>query len=119
MSEDELRESNADEARETLERGLMLTELVRAERLEASEEEIEDQIQTLMLSLGAQAPALQQFVNTPENRARIANQIVSEKAVERLILIAKGEAPELPEPDDESAESQEDSEGDAEEKPAE
>ena len=33
-----------------------------------------------------------------------------------FLLIARGEAPELPEPDDEMAESQEESEGDSEEK---
>jgi trigger factor len=119
MSEDELRESYTDEARESLQRGLIIAELADVEKLEAEEEEIEDQMQTLMLSLGVQAPALQQFINTPSTRARIANQIVSEKAVERLILIAKGQAPDLPEPDDESAEPQEVSEGDAEEKPEE
>jgi trigger factor len=111
MSEEDLREAYEDDARAYLQRGLILTELVSAEKLEAEEEEIEDQKQTLLLSLGSQGPMLQQFVNSPETRERIADQILTEKAVERLIQIAKGEAPELTdEADDEPAEPQEDSE---------
>ncbi|MEJ2150714.1 MAG: hypothetical protein P8Z40_14725, partial [Chloroflexota bacterium] len=109
--EEDLREAYEDDARAYLQRGLILTELVSAEKLEAEEEEIEDQKQTLLLSLGSQGPMLQQFVNSPETRERIADQILTEKAVERLIQIAKGEAPELTdEADDEPAEPQEDSE---------
>jgi trigger factor len=111
LSEEELREAYEDDARAYLKRGLILTELVSAEKLEAEEEEIEDQKQTLLLSLGSQGPMLQQFVNSPETRERIADQILTEKAVERLIQIAKGEAPELTdEPEEEPAEPQDDSE---------
>jgi trigger factor len=115
ISEDDLREAYADDAEAYLKRGLILAELVDAEHLKADEEEIEDQKQNLLLSLGNQGPVLQQFVNSPETRARIADQIVTEKAVERLILIAKGEAPELTQPDDEPGDSQEVEEGDSEE----
>lgn len=108
IGEEDLREAYEDDARAYLQRGLILTELVSAEKLEAEEEEIEDQKQTLLLSLGSQGPMLQQFVNSPETRERIADQILTEKAVERLIQIAKGEAPELTdEADEEPAEPEE------------
>lgn len=95
VTREQLREDFREEARRSLKRALMLTGLVNAETLTVAEEEIEDEIKTMLLSFGAQAAVAQQLFRSGEVRRTIANRLLSEKATRRLIDIARGQAPEL------------------------
>lgn len=95
QSDGSLRDELRERATRQVERALTLGKLSEAEHLAVSDTEIDDEIQTMMLSFGAEAGLVQQFLSAPEMRRRIASRLLAEKTVERLVLIARGEAPEI------------------------
>jgi trigger factor len=96
-TESDLREEFEESAKKNLFRGLVLSQLVEEEALEVSDEEIDDELQTALLSFGGNAAIARQFLNSPENRRNIKNQLLTEKALDRLSEIAQGQAPALDE----------------------
>jgi trigger factor len=95
MTEDELRDDFREGAARQLTRGLIMGKLVELEKLSVSPEEIEDEIKTRVLTYGAQAGLAQQFASTPQVREVITSELLVNKAIERLLMIASGEAPDL------------------------
>lgn len=95
MTAEDLRESYSEDARRMLTRGLILGKIVDLERLTVDDEEVDDEIQTRLLSFGSQASLAKQVLSAPRMKKMIANELMVEKALERLALIARGEAPEL------------------------
>jgi FKBP-type peptidyl-prolyl cis-trans isomerase (trigger factor) len=95
QSDDSMRAELRERATRQVERALTLGKLSEAEQLAVSDTEIEDEIKTMLLSFGAEAGLVQQFLSAPEMRRRIASRLLAEKTVERLVLIARGEAPEI------------------------
>jgi hypothetical protein len=53
-------------------------------------------------------------LDSQENRAAIRSRLLANKAVERLVAIAKGEAPELPPAEEERGEEAENTAGEGE-----
>jgi trigger factor len=95
VTQEQLREDFREEARRSLKRALILTQLVESENLSIAEEDIEDEIKTMLLSFGSQAAVAQQLFRSGDVRRTISNRLLSEKATRRLIDIARGQAPEL------------------------
>jgi trigger factor len=94
VEKDQLREDFRVEAQQSLKRALMLTKLVEMEGLTVEDDEIDDEIQTMLLSFGAQASVARQLFGSAEARRAIANRLITEKATSRLVDIARGTAPE-------------------------
>ena len=115
QSMEELREDLEDDAASAIRRALMLREVIQHEGLKISDAEIDDEIQTMVLSFGTQATLAQQFFGSDEARLSIENRLLSDKGVDRLIAIAKGEAPELEEIADDPQDESEDVDHDTEE----
>lgn len=98
---EELREELEPEAVQRVKRGLMLGQLVEQEDLEIGEEEIEAQIEKIMQSFGGESsPDLRKAFSSENSKRRIALDLLTDKALQRLTAIAKGEADkeESPEP---------------------
>lgn len=96
-TEEDVREEMRENAEEAIRRGLVFAKLIELEKLSVSDEEIEDEISTRSLSFGAQAGLARQLFTTPQAKNALINELLIDKAVERLSLIAQGEAPDLSE----------------------
>ena len=106
QTEETFRETFHPRAEQNAQRGLVLGELVHREKLDIEEGEIDARIALMTASWGEQAAELRQVLQSPENMRAVANDVLSDKALQRLIAIAKGEAPPLEEvePEGEAAE---------------
>ncbi len=96
-TEEELRAELEPRARRQLERALVLYEIVEAERLEVGDQEIADT--TDRLSAGAQVGTndnVRKALEQPQNRRRIAFNLLTEKALKQVATIARGEAGPIP-----------------------
>ncbi len=100
---EELREELEPEAVQRVKRGLMLGQLVEKEDLEIEEGEVEAQIDKIMESFGGESsPDLRNAFSSDNSKRRIALDLLTDKALDRLIAIARGEADKLDEkPSDE------------------
>lgn len=94
LAKEQLRDDFREEAARSLKRALILTKLVELENLKVSDEEIDDEVNTMLLSFGAQAAIAKQLFSSREARRTISSRLISEKATRRLIDIARGIAPE-------------------------
>ena len=94
-TEDDLRTELEPEATERIKRGLVLGKIVDVEELKVEEEEIEAGIKRLIEPLGADADKrLLEAFESPAGRQRIAMDILTDKAMRRIIAIAKDEPEE-------------------------
>lgn len=93
---EELGEELEPRATDQLRRTLMLSEIVRLEELTADDEQVNAQIEEIIAPLGTRADEVRASLNSKENRVGIRSRLLANKAVERLVAIAKGKAPELP-----------------------
>lgn len=90
---EELREELEPEAVQRVKRGLMLGQLVEQEHLEIEEAEIEAQIDKIMESFGGESsPDLRKAFSSENSKRRIALDLLTDKALQRLTTIARGEA---------------------------
>ncbi|MDF1500695.1 MAG: trigger factor [Anaerolineales bacterium] len=104
---DELREELMPDAVQRVKRGLLLGQLVEDAKIEVEEEEIESQIDKIMESFGGQSsPDLREAFESENSKRRIALDLLTEKALDRLIAIAKGEGVP-PEPEEPPRETEE------------
>lgn len=71
--------------------GLILAELTKAEKITASEEEIDEHVSVHRQQYASNPEALKQF-DSPEVRRDIANHYITEKTVERLVELNGGVA---------------------------
>ncbi len=84
-------------AEERLRKRLVLNEAARQEGLEADPEEVEAEINRLSEMMGDEAEQMRQALDSPGGRQSIANDLVMDQVQERIMQIAKGEAPPLEE----------------------
>ncbi len=101
---DDLRSDFTEGASTSLKRALILGKLLEVEHLEVADEEIEDEIQTMLLSFGSQAGAARQLFSSQDTRQSIRNRLLADKAEKRLRLIARGEAPDIDQTESSEAE---------------
>ncbi|MBN1681341.1 MAG: hypothetical protein JW966_13750 [Anaerolineae bacterium] len=101
---EEVRNEYRDPAVHRAERALVMGELVQQEKLEISHDDLIAEVDRMIETMAGsdQADLFKQFLMAPESQLNIANRMVTDRALERLAAIAKGEAPEL-EPEDEAA----------------
>ncbi len=93
-SQEDLKSEIEPRAREQLKRSLMLGEVVKAEELQVSEDEVDAEVESTLSRFPEQTEKIQQLFNHPIQRRRIANDKLTEKTIQRLILIARGELKE-------------------------
>ena len=92
-SEEELREETRVTVDAQLRRSYLLTEVAETEGIEAADEDVDAEIEDMVTRSGDQAEQVRQLFMSQENRDSIARSIRSRRTVERLVAIAKGEAP--------------------------
>ncbi len=85
------RESMREDARKRVERGLVLGELIRAERLEVSEADIEAAMDRFLEALGPEADSLPEGFSLDDLYETFENSLMSKIAVDTLKAIARGE----------------------------
>ena len=83
----------------SIKRSLAMREVIVAENLTVPDAEITSRIDELVARFGEQAEAIRGMFDTPDMRTRMANDVLQEFVVDRVIAIARGE--EIPEPTDE------------------
>jgi trigger factor len=77
-------------------RSLALFKLSEAEQIDVTPDDVTAEIDRLAESMGDDAERFRQILRTADSVANIRNNLISERTVERLLAIARGEAPELP-----------------------
>lgn len=97
-SEDEFREQLRDEAINRIKRAITLDKLGEAEGIEVTDDDVEERIQTLFQEGREElADEFEMPEITDDMRSSVRRMMHSEMVMDRLVAIAKGEAPELPE----------------------
>ncbi len=88
----EIRDDLKPAAQERVSRGLVLGQVVEEENLKVSDEDIDEQIERMLEPLGdSGSDSLREVFDTPEGRNRIGLDLLSKKAMDRLMAISKGE----------------------------
>jgi trigger factor len=94
-TEEDLREELEPEAIDRIKRGLVLGKIVEVEDLKVEDDEIDAGIQRLIEPLGAETDErLLAAFESPAGRQRIAMDVLTDKAMGRIVAIARGEAVE-------------------------
>jgi trigger factor len=106
-TKEEFREEVRPQAETRLKRSLVISKVVELEGLTVDEQEIERAIDKLSTPWGDQAAEMRKVLNTDNARRMVSLDVLSDKAVDRLLAIARGEeVPPLPEqPQAEAAET--------------
>jgi len=103
QTEEAFRESLRPRAETIVRRGLALGELARLEKLDVEGREVSERIGLMSASWGERAGEVREMLLEPDSLRSITNRLLTDKAVQRLVDIAKGEAPPLEELDQEPA----------------
>jgi trigger factor len=91
-TEEQYREELKPTAEIRLKRGLALNEVIKQESLSVSDEEIEQQIDRMVAAYGPQSAAARVAFSQPQNRDGIKIDLLTQAAMQRLMVICKGEA---------------------------
>jgi trigger factor len=91
---EDLREELEPRAAARLKRGLVLGEITVREGLEVNEEEIDTHIEEVSAPWGARADEVRASLSSGAGRQSVHSRLLADKAVRRLVAIARGEAPE-------------------------
>ena len=92
---EELREEFEPRAAARLKRGLVLGAVVSQEGLELDEEEIGARIEEISAPWGIRADEVRSSLKSDAGQRVVRSRLLGNKAIQRLVAIAKGEAPEL------------------------
>jgi len=103
---DELHEQLTPNVEAQLKRALVLGEIAELEALEVDDKEIDSQIEAASASWGIRAEQVRASLSSDAGQQGVRSRMLANKTVQRLVAIAKGEAPEDDGPDQE-ADSQE------------
>jgi trigger factor len=95
-SHEQLHEDFKPRAEKRLRRALVIGKLIDAEALQVEDQEVQERIDRLAGSIEDESGNLRKALEKPASRHRIRNDLLVEKAVDRLTAIARGE--EIPEP---------------------
>ena len=94
------------QAEDRLKRQLLLGEVINQEELTAEPEEVDREIDEMLEPLGEQGEQLREMFSSPGGRMSFIERVLTQKAVDRLRAIARGEEPAKgnpePEPVDDS-----------------
>ena len=78
-------------AEERLKRALVLGKLITVEKIEVDDAEVDAEVENFMERFEDKSDKTRQLFDNPEGRRRISLDILSDKAIKRLIAIAAGE----------------------------
>lgn len=95
QTEDDFRQELQSYAEKRLRQSLVLDKVIQAEQLSVESSEIDEQIANLILSLDEEDDDLREFLFSPLGRLSVGSDMLTRRALERLVAIAKGEAAEL------------------------
>jgi len=88
-TEEELREEIRPTASSRVMRSLLLGKVVESEKIEVSDAEIDTEIENIVNSAAENKGGVEKVLNTPQARESIGQTLISRKAMERLVEIAK------------------------------
>jgi trigger factor len=108
---EDLREELEPSAEARLKRALVLGEVVRLEGLEVDKEEIGAHIEGVSTPWGIRADEVRASLESATGQQAVRSRLLANKAVQRLVAIAKGEAPEPVPAEEQEAGSREQEEG--------
>lgn len=91
---EDLRAELTPQAEKRVKRALVMGEVVRKEGLVLEEAELDTQIEEISTPWGARAGDVRSSLSTDKGRRALSSRLLGNKAVQRLVEIAKGEAPE-------------------------
>ncbi len=111
ISLEELIEEMKPDVTKRLERSLMLAKLVSQENLTVSPEEIDARIEEVSAQFRSKSDDVRAQFQTGEKREGVRNVLLTEKAIDRIVAIAKGEAPPLEPADGQEQEDNSQAEG--------
>lgn len=92
---EELREEIKPDVQTRVKRGLVLGEIVRAEQLDVDEGEMNAQIEAISAPWGVRAEEIRASLSSEQGQVTVRSRVLTDKAIQRLAAIARGEAPEL------------------------
>jgi len=93
-TDEELAEMYRPRGEQRARRAIALGEFIRREELAATPEDLEAQIDFLSQRMGGeQAPQFRRMLDTDASRANLLNALTTDRAVDRLVAIARGEEP--------------------------
>lgn len=104
-TDDALRADYRDTAIKRLKNTLVLGKVVENEHLSVNDADVEEQIDKMSQQFGEQAQVFRKMLARAENRRSIAVDLITSKALRRLLEIGKGENPEIVVPSAQGAES--------------
>ena len=114
-TEEELREESEPRAKARLKRGLVLGEVVAQEGLDVGQEEIGTHIEAVSAPWGVRADEVRSSLKSDAGQKVVRSQLLTDKAIQRLVAIARGEAPELASTTEQEGEEAEEPEAGSEE----
>lgn len=88
--EKELREEFQPYATQRVIGSLVLGEVAKAEKIEVSDADIDAEIERMSKSTGGRGEEQQKFLDSPQARQQVKQLLMRQKAVKRLVEIAKG-----------------------------
>jgi trigger factor len=91
-SEKDVKEELRGTAEARGKRGLVMRELAKAEKLDVSDEEIAVEVEMTALRYGQRQDEVRRLLAQQDTRSTVKNNILSNKVMERMVKIAKGEA---------------------------
>ncbi len=96
QNQEQMRASLREDAVKQAERNLVISEILRTETLEVSDEEMEERITLLTQGDDTENSAqLAAFLRNDSGRAVLESQLLRDKAIERILAIARGQADAL------------------------
>ncbi|RMF28169.1 MAG: trigger factor, partial [Chloroflexi bacterium] len=95
-TEEALREEFRPQAERQIRLALVLSTLAQAERLEVTEEEIEDAIIATSARYPGMESEMRRYLSSEEGVSALTARLMTNKTLQRLVEIVKGEAPPLP-----------------------
>jgi trigger factor len=98
-----LREELTEAAETRLEQALFLGEVAKQEGFEATEAELQAQVEAMSAPWGVRADEMRRSLNSEKGQRALRNRMLTDKAMLKLTLIAKGEADKADEPEEEPA----------------
>lgn len=98
ITHDKMHEEFEPPARERLRRSLVLGKIIEAEKIEVTDEAVKDRLEVMLISLGESPDKkLKELIKSENMRRSVRYDLLTEKAVQRAVAIAKGEAASAPE----------------------
>lgn len=98
LKREDIKASYRDNAIRNLKRALVLREIRQVEKIDVADAAIDAEIDKMLVQFGDQAASLRGILDTPQMRENIKNDLMEQGTLDRVVAIAKGEAPALDAP---------------------